>query len=147
MSAVQSYIKHIYTQTYIHRQTDRGSSFMTITKLFSLKEESQVGVEPVPFLLKKKKLMPYSIPSQHLYCFHHRGCWSSRPFGPYFSSPFPILQCSTKQGLCLLQASNSHTLYSDEWYGDILHEGITQTGQGVSKAYQDLTATCRFWYM
>ncbi len=48
-----------------------------------------------------------------------------RPFGPNFRSQLAILQCSKWQGSCLLLVSNTHTPYSCEFYGDVLHEGIT----------------------
>ena len=34
--------------------------------------------------------MLYSIQSQHLKCFRHRGCWDHWPFGPYFRSLLAI---------------------------------------------------------
>ncbi len=37
------------------------------------------------------------------YCFRHQGSWDRRPFGPYFRSRLAILQCSKRQGPCLLQ--------------------------------------------
>ncbi len=43
-------------------------------------------------------------------------------------------QCTKRQGSCLLQASSTHTpYYSSEFYGDVLHEGITETRETHSK--------------
>ncbi len=81
------------------------------------------------FSIKEKYmyLMQHSIQSQHqhLYCFL-QGCWIPGPFGLYFCSLLAILQCNKRQGSCLLQASNIYTPYSGEFYGDVLHEGITK---------------------
>ena len=76
------------------------------------------------FSVEEKYLMPYSIISQCLYCFRHRGCWDCRLFGPYFSSLLANLQCSIRQGPCLLQMSTTRPPYVSEFYGDVLHEGI-----------------------
>ncbi len=94
--------------------------------------EAWVQTEHGPFPFKEKYLMLYSIRSQHLYCFRHRGCWNHRPFGPYFKSLLANLQCSKKQGLCLLQVSNTHTPYSSEFYGHVLQEGITSPDWSIN---------------
>ncbi len=102
-------------------------SCKTITITFVI-EEGGSGATQIWALSIKEKLylMPYSIQSQHLYCFCHLGCWNGRPFGPYFSSLLAIFQCSKTQGSCLIQMSNTHTPYgSSQFYGDVLHEGIT----------------------
>ncbi len=78
--------------------------------------------EPGPFPLKKNT---YRIQSKHLYCVRHRGCWTHRTSGLYFSSLLAIFQCRKRQGSCLLQVNNTHAPYSSEFYGDVLHEGIT----------------------
>ena len=48
-----------------------------------------------------------------LYCFCHWGCWDHRwPLGLYFGPLLAILQCNKRQGLCLLQTSNTHAPYT-----------------------------------
>ena len=69
--------------------------------------------------------MYIKIKSQHLYYFRHRDGWGGGPFGPYFSSLLAVIQCSNRQGSCPLQVKDTHIPYSREFYGDVLHEGIT----------------------
>ena len=113
----------IYTTALVH------PSCKTITKtsLFFRRRRFWCESNPGFFCWRKISHRKYCIQSQRLYCFRHQGCWNRRQFGPHFMSLLAILQCSKKQGPCLLQVSNTHTPCSSEFYGDVLHEGINST--------------------
>ncbi len=51
---------------------------------FFAEEEGPCAIRTLAFSVREKYLILYSIPSQWLDFFRHRGCWSI--FGPYFSS-------------------------------------------------------------
>ncbi len=93
---------------------------------FLAKKESRVQFEPGPFSVKEIYLMLYSIQSQRRYCFRHRGWWKRR----VFRASARYLQCSKRQGSCLLQVSNTHTPYSS----DVSHEGISDFGNDNRQA-------------
>ena len=107
------------TRFILHVRASRKLSF------FFAEEGGSGANRTRAFSVKEKYLMLYSIQSQRLYRFRHRGCWDRRSFGPYFRFQLAILQCSKRQGPCLLHMSNAHTPYSSDLYGDVLHEGIT----------------------
>ena len=89
-----------------------------------------------PFRLKKYQML-YTIQSQCLYCFRHWDCWDRQPLDPYFRSLLAILQCSKRQGSCLLQVCNTHTPYSSKFYGDVLqHEGLNKQVEDVPGEYR-----------
>ncbi len=99
-------------------------------RLFFVEEGGLGASRTRAFSVEEKYLMPYtcSIQRQRLYRFRHQGCWDRRSFGPYFRSQLTILQCSKRQGPCLLHMSNANTPHSSEFYGDVLHERITHQG-------------------
>ena len=95
-------------------------------KLSYFRRRRRLGCESNPGLFGKNRML-YSIQRQRLYCFCHRGCGDRRPFGPYFRSLLPILQCSKRHGPCLIQVSNTHSSYSSEFSGGVLHEELPVT--------------------
>ena len=95
---------------------------LTLRGYFSLKE-AQVRFEPRPFLLHKNILYTACKASDSTDFAEEDA--EIAPFGPYFSSLLGLLQCNERQCSGFLRAINTLTPYSGEFYGDILHKGIT----------------------